>query len=153
MKIKKLKNVIRDVIKSSNKFSSEKEDETSCKYDPDLSSNFFDFISKIVKLEEGLDINFFDDFVSLTIDFFKIKRNGKNGDEVFTFEIDKRGFSLRLNSSSFYYLDSDFYEKVKPILLEKHEIIAKETLKKSIDDILNHTGLVRNIKLEKLLNS
>lgn len=153
-KLKKLAKLISNQQQTNNLYSKkpnsidmEKKDEMQrCSFDKEVSDRFFNFICNIIKLKSYIDINIFDSCISISGDLSQSTIN-KNQDFYVNIMIDKDGFRLGRIS----YCDNTLFDRIRPAMIEKDNIVSKELINTIMDDIMVKTNLSRENNLDELL--
>lgn len=171
MKKKELKKIAKKIYNYAKEFDKEKNiqeeipiDQSSmenCPYDEQISEKFFKFVTNLIKLKDKLAIDHYREGINIFCDLHRYKRNNNNNtfsnkyqtDSNFEIRIDSGGFRIRRDYGSYIsFSDPNFMEKIKPVIKEKSEIINKEKIVETIDDLTIELGLIRENNLDEILS-
>jgi hypothetical protein len=123
-----------------------------CPYDEKISEKFFKFVTNLVKVKDKLSIDFYREGINIFCDLNRYKSNKYTTDSNFEIRIDREGFRLRRDYGSYLsFSDNTFLEKIKPIIKEKSEIVNKEKIVETVEDLTIELGLSRENNLEEIL--
>ena len=155
--IKKLANKIFEVSKEfeRKKYNSIKEVSESieyCAYDEKISEKFFKFITNLIKVKDKLNIDYYSEGIYIFCDLNRYKSNKISNDSNFEIRLDREGFRIRRDYGSYLsFADTTFLEKIKPVIKEKNEVINREKIVETVDDLTIELGLSRENNLDEIL--
>jgi hypothetical protein len=123
-----------------------------CPYDEKISEKFFKFVTNLVKIKDKLSIDYYREGINIFCDLNRYKSNKYTTESNFEIRIDKEGFRLRRDYGSYLsFTDITFLEKIKPVIKEKNEIVTREKIVETVEDLTIELGLSRENNLDEIL--
>ena len=123
-----------------------------CPYDEKISEKFFKFVTNLVKVKDKLSIDYYREGINIFCDLNRYKSNKYTTESNFEIRIDREGFRLRRDYGSYLsFSDTTFLEKIKPVIKEKNEIVSREKILETVEDLTIELGLSRENNLDEIL--
>jgi len=163
MKKREIKKLAEKIFKISKKWEKKKysnegelkstvESIEYCTYDKEISEKFFKFITNLIKVKEKLNIDYYREGINIFCDLNRYKSNKYTTESNFEIRVDSEGFRIRRDYGSYLsFADTTFLEKIKPVIKEKNEVITREKIVETVDDLTIELGLSRENNLDEIL--
>jgi hypothetical protein len=163
MKKREIKKLAEKIFKISKrwekkKYSNEVELKSTvesieyCTYDKEISEKFFKFITNLIKVKEKLNIDYYREGINIFCDLNRYKSNKYTTESNFEIRVDSEGFRIRRDYGSYLsFADTTFLEKIKPVIKEKNEVITREKIVETVDNLTIELGLSRENNLDEIL--
>ena len=164
MKKKQIKKLAKKIFEHAKEFERKKynseecsikevsESVEYCPYDEKISEKFFKCVTNLVKVKDKLSIDYYREGINIFCDLNRYKSNKYTTESNFEIRVDSEGFRIRRDYGSYLsFADTTFLEKIKPVIKEKNEVITREKIVETVDDLTIELGLSRENNLDEIL--
>lgn len=125
-----------------------------CDYDEQTSNNFYEFVLSISTLNEFINFDINDLYISINGDISRVNNKTSNKEDYLNIKIDKQGFSIQRSYNVYLsFKDEYIFDKIKPMLIKRYKESSKDNLFTIIDDVIVKTNLSRGKNLDELLKN
>jgi hypothetical protein len=164
MKKKKLKKIAKFIFDSvekkqlrSSEIKETYESSLALSYDEETSNKISDFILNLITLDSKINLEVNENYINIYCNLSQFSNHSKGNtltkDESLELNITDSSLRIRKDYGTYIvYKDSVTFNKLKPILLEKHQKNSNEELQKIINDVMIVTKLSRDSNLNILLD-